>query len=418
MSEYANPQSGAKPPEEERQTQLADPTLAEAFQTRTAALAETMPRSAEKIGGISGKAIEVGEKIKEGAIHAVDKAAADLPGEVKASKYPPGSIHKRVTNTVREASQNYDPTATAQKLAAKHGILQHYPDQDDLFSLVGELIGGPKPKTETREYKETVKATTEWQASFKERKIKETEKKIGEIEIGVPDVPEEDKAKFGEEEERAFWSDASQKLEALEGIAGKSVASKLGRLAGRRAIEQADKFVSPDHKSAVFKLELDKLDRLIEERGRHAHHRAGRLADIYERFPQTSPINYDDAEELKPIEKVIEDLRAAIASESYLPRLDQAVAKYVAKIRQSQGGANTALQAPKQPNYPPDVTQTVDAEIGALRGQGISDKDIRRKLAAKYHPDTNSVGEADRTNQMPGYVNEWYESVINDQQKK
>ena len=377
-----------------------------------------MPRSAEQLKETSEKAVGVAEKIREGAVGAVDKAAADFPEAARSLHFPPRANHERIDKTAQEASQDYDPIATAKKLAAKHGVRQHYPPEEDLYSLVNGLIGESKPPPrETREYREIVKATKEYQTGSKDREVKAAKKKVGEIEVDTPEVPEEEKAEFGDEEQRAFWSEASEKLTALEAIAGKSVASRLGRLAGQRAIEEAGKFVSPDHKSAIFKIELGELDRWIEEEGRHAHHRAGRTAEMKQRFPQTNPANYDATEELKTVEAVIEDLRAAVASEKYLTRLDPAVGRYVAKLRGSQS-SNAALKAPEAPNYPPEVTRQVDAQIEKLRGEGLASKQIRRRLAARYHPDVNEGGDTERTRQFAGYVNEWYEEVLKEENKK
>jgi hypothetical protein len=118
----------------------------------------------------------------------------------------------------------------------------------------------------------------------------------------------------------------------------------------------------------------------------------------------------------------IEAPRPAIFNSIKTTKLFESLVNTLVKgsVSKDRGATSSTSQPrPRQKNersnYSPTVEATVTQDISELRGQGLDNKRIYRKLAARYHPDTNSdTGDSLKL----GYVSQWYDKLAKEEAHK
>lgn len=117
----------------------------------------------------------------------------------------------------------------------------------------------------------------------------------------------------------------------------------------------------------------------------------------------------------------IEAPRPAIFNSIKAAKSFESLVDTLVKRSVSKGGGRTSSTSRPRPrpknerlNYSPTIEATVTQDISELREQGLDNKKIYRKLAARYHPDTNSdTGD----NHKLGYVSQWYDKISREKVK-
>lgn len=337
----------------------------------------------------------------------IDGLAAAMPEHTPLLDEARGRAGQEADRLGQEVTARVDETASRFRLQLVDSEGRAYstkPPSAEVDAAVGEIRGEHSldPKGET--VKKVEKVATQTITKDRKEKISKAEEQVAGLETsGKTAVSEEEKRAFAGETQEEYWRRSSGLLEKLEGIAGTEIATLrergtiLGGVAIGRRMGRLDKYMSANDRHEAFE---GALRNLVQRGLPQTEQTVSSSVDtdrIRERFPQIDPASSFWREK---VHAIAEKLDIDLAAKGYMAKLRKAASRI-------EAAKHRIKTRPGEPSaYGSAVIGEVEKDISRLRGEGLSDTDIYRQLAHRYHPDI-SGGGGDAERERFGYLSEW-----------